>query len=182
METTQNQCGQMATAVKEFCSLIDHLNSDDHEHYWLRRMEKVLPRLHSAVVSLDAPETDNVNYNLPNDELRCELFMRINQLLLSDGVLWSDFDKSTLKQDFSERLADDFTDMYFDLKRGLDLLDQHPENPSAAASNWRNSFYLHWGEHLVDAEGWLHAVEVRNFGTMTEALKLVKEVKKAKHH
>ena len=177
MSPVHNQCGQMAMAVKEFCSLIDHLNSDDPGHYWLRRMEKVLPRLHSAVISLDVPETDNVNYCLPNDDLRCELFMRINQLLLSDGILWSDFDKPKLKQSLSERLADDFTDIYFDLKCGLEQLNKHPDKPEAAANTWRQSFYLHWGEHLVDAEGWLHAVEVRNFGTMTEALKLVKEVK-----
>ena len=173
------QCGQMASVVKEFCTLIDHFHTSGQEHYWLRRMEKVLPRLHAAVVSLDIPESGDIHYRLPNDDLRCELFMRLNQLLLADKILWSSFDKPVIRQRLCERLADDFTDMYFDLKHGLQLLDQHPENPVFAANLWRQSYYLHWGEHLVDAEGWLHAVEVRNFGTMTQAVKLMKEVQ---HH
>jgi hypothetical protein len=173
MNAMQNQCGKMAATVEEFCTLIDHLDSDGQGHYWLHRMEKLLPRLHAAVVSLDAPESGNVDYSLPNDDLRCELFMRLNQVLLTDGILWSDFDRPIIKQKLCERLADDFTDMYFDLKKGLTYLDRHPDQPSFAASIWQQSFYMHWGQHLVDAEGWLHAVEVRNFGTTTEALKIV---------
>lgn len=176
MNAMTSQCGQMATAVKEFCALIDHFTCDDQEHYWLRRMEKVLPRLHAAVVALDVAETGNVIYQLPNDDMRCELFMRLNQILLSDTILWSSLDKPDLKRRLCERLADDFTDMYFDLQNGLKLLQQRPDDPASAASLWRHSYYLHWGEHLVDAEGWLHAVEVRNFGTMKEALKLVKQM------
>lgn len=165
------QCDQMARAVKEYCGLIDRFNSVGQGQYWLRRMEKLLPRLHAAVVSLDVPDTDRINYNLPNDDMRCELFMNLNQVLLCDDILWCDFDKPTIKQDMCERLADDFTDMYFDLQHGLQLLDKHPNQPRVAACNWHHSFYLHWGEHLVDAEGCLHAVEVRNFGSIAKALK-----------
>jgi hypothetical protein len=171
------QCGQMASVVKEFCTLIDHFHTSDQEQYWLRHMEKVLPRLHAAVVSLEVPESGVIHYRLPNDDMRCELFMRLNQLLLADKILWSDFDKPLIKQRLCERLADDFTDMYFDLKHGLQLLDQYPENPAFAANLWRQSYYLHWGEHLVDAEGWLHAVEVRNFDTMNQTLKLAKKAR-----
>ena len=39
-----------------------------------------------------------------------------------------------------------FTDMYFDLKFGLGLL----ESDSAQAINvWQCSFYMHWGQHLA---------------------------------
>lgn len=179
MNAALTQCGQMASVVKEFCTLIDHFHTSGQKQYWLRRMEKVLPRLHAAVVSLEVPESTDIDYHLPNDDMRCELFMRLNQLLLSDSILWSRFDKPIIKQRLCERLADDFTDMYFDLKYGLHLLDKYPDNPDQAARLWRQSYYLHWGEHLVDAEGWLHAVEVRNFGTMTQAVKLMKEVQ---HH
>lgn len=166
------QCQLMASLVAEYCALIDHFNDLDGGKYWLRRMEKLLPQLHAAVVALDLPTETRNRYHLPNDDLRCELFVQLNELLLSDGILWSELENSDLKQCLCEQLADDFTDIYFDLKSGLDLLKAYPNQPRYAASNWRASFYVHWGQHLVDAEGWLHAVEVRNYTNTTAVLQL----------
>jgi hypothetical protein len=97
---------------------------------------------------------------MENDDVRCELFMRLNEFFLSDQHIWPDFDKYDLKLHMCESLAYDFTDMYFDLKRGLELLDIYPNQPNQAASNWRSSFFYHWGRQLVDAEGWLYAVGI----------------------
>jgi hypothetical protein len=84
--------------------------------------------------------------------------MRLNEFFLSDQELWPDFEKYDLKLNMCESLAYDFTDMYFDIKWGLNLLEQYPQNPHFAASNWRSSFLYHWGQQLVDAEGWLYAL------------------------
>lgn len=162
---------QMASVVREYCDLIDHCNEYDGELYWLGRMEKLLPRLHIAVVSLDGANKIHP-YDLPNDDQRCELFMRLNLLLLNDCVLWSHLDRPEVKYSMCESLADDFTDIYFDLKRGLELLEQ--QNVTVAMDNWYSSFYTHWGQHLVDAESWLHAVETRNYNTSSIAIELIK--------
>jgi hypothetical protein len=164
-----SQCGAMAGVTMDYCDLIDHCDHDGNSHYWLRRMEKLLPRLHSAVLYLQAPTLNHSVYDFPDDEQRCNLFMKLNELLLNDALLWSNFDRNDIKHCMCECLADDFTDIYFDLKKGLHLLKQHPENPALAINNWHNSFYAHWGRHLMDAESWLHAVEARNFTSNSAA-------------
>jgi hypothetical protein len=59
----------------------------------------------------------------------------------------------------SGSLADDLTDIYFDLKPGLELLPAaHPE---PVLRFWLESFELHWGQHLVDAERHLYALKLR---------------------
>ena len=52
-------------------------------------------------------------------------------------------------------LSDDLLDVYFDLRRGLELWDQ--EVPKAAAIwEWRFAFDTHWGDHAIDALRALH--------------------------
>ena len=164
-----SQCGTMLAATIDYCQLIDHCHNNNDSHYWLRRMEKLLPRLHTAVLYLQAPTLNHCAYDFPDDDQRCDLFMKLNELLWNDNILWSDFDRKDIKHNMCECLADDFTDIYFDLKNGLHLLRQHPENPTLAINNWQNSFYAHWGQHLMDAESWLHAVEARNFTSISAA-------------
>lgn len=169
------QCGAMVAAAMDYCHLIDHCHSDNSHsdssnRYWLRRMEKLLPRIHTAVLYLHAPTVNRCVYDFPDDDQRCDLYMKLNELLLNDDILWSDFDRRDIKQCLSECLADDFTDIYFDLKKGLHLLHQHPKNPAIAVNIWHSSFYAHWGKHLMDAESWLHAVEARNYTSISAAL------------
>ncbi|MDH5323867.1 MAG: DUF5063 domain-containing protein [Gammaproteobacteria bacterium] len=159
----------MAAAVRDYCSLIDDCNKEDGKSYWLRRMAKLLPRLHLAVVSLEGANLIQT-YDLPNDDLRCELFMSLNQRLHQDTLLWSNLDRADARQSMCEQLADDFTDIYFDLKSGLELHDH--QNTTLAMDNWYSSFYNHWGQHLVDAESWLHAVETRNYNTCKVAVEI----------
>lgn len=167
-------CTQMEAAAREYCQLIDQCNECGKGQYWLRRMEKLLPRIHSAVLSLQAPANMNCGYNFPNDDMRCELFMRLNQVLINDNILWSGLDPIDLKHCLCEALADDFTDIYFDLKNGLEMLQQHPQQPNYAIGTWRTSFYKHWGQHLMDAESWLHAVESRNYQSLSAAMQIFK--------
>ncbi|CAK0772923.1 hypothetical protein CCP3SC15_4690002 [Gammaproteobacteria bacterium] len=54
------------------------------------------------------------------------------------------------QQDPTGSLADDFTDIYFELKRGLKLLEGGGTGNALAL--WKGSFLVHWGQHLVDAE------------------------------
>jgi hypothetical protein len=54
-------------------------------------------------------------------------------------------------------LADDLTDIYLDLHRGLALLDSGIE--AAAAWEWRFSFGIHWGRHAVSALRALHCYD-----------------------
>lgn len=155
------QCGRMANVATEYCTFIDGLDDVSHDGEWVVRMEKLLPRLHVAVTALVAPGDDyRCAYRFYDDDQRCELYMRLHHVLQSDASFWSAYDGLNplpqIRQQLSARIADDLTDMYFDLKCGLDLLEN---DPGQAASNWLCSFYVHWGQHLLDAECCLYAVE-----------------------
>lgn len=158
------QCSRMAIVAAEYCRFIDNFNGRDRaidrRINWLHRLEKLLPRLHVAVIALTESTENAQAYWLHDDDKRCELFLRLDVILQSDERLWAAYEVNSHRQQsrqaLCERMADNLTDMYFDLKRGLELMRESPEK---AASNWQSSFYAHWGKHLLDAECWLHAVD-----------------------
>jgi len=156
------QCDRMANMAKQYCDLIEEcfVAADKSNADWVVSLEKLLPRLHVAVTALSMPVDDGQRYCLYDDEQRCELFLRLNRALQGDQQIWSAYTGRMVaprtRQQWCERMADNLTDMYFDLKRGLDIVE---ENPNHAAADWQYSFYVHWGKHLLDAECWLHAVE-----------------------
>lgn len=149
-------CSRMAMASDEFCELIDNLGGPNRDTSWISRVRKMLPRLHIAVIALMPSEKSYCAYRFPDDDQRCELYMRLHRMLQSDHSLNKVYGQTGLKQQSCERLADDLTDMYFDLRFGLDLL---PVDPVKAADMWQCSFYVHWSQHLLDAECRLRAVE-----------------------
>ena len=150
----------------EYRYLIEHLecNEDNHQT-WVMQMSQLLPRLHSAIVLLESSPEAMVScfpHLCDKDDNHCEIFMKINEFLLSDPILWPDMDRYDLKLSMCENLAYDFTDMYSYLKQGLTLLDEHPKQPAYAINYWRSSFFYHWGQKLVDAQGWLYAIGIGN--------------------
>ena len=151
---------EMSDIARKYCQLIDQLETSSTSETWIKQIGQLLPKLHTAIVLLETPQQYSYSHQMENDDVRCELFMRLNEFFLSDQHIWPDFDKYDLKLHMCESLAYDFTDMNFDLKRGLELLDIYPNQPNQAASNWRSSFFYHWGRQLVDAEGWLYAVGI----------------------
>jgi len=149
---------EMTTIAQEYCDLVENLENNNTGEAWIQHMGKLLPRLHSTVILLETPQQYTYTHQLENDDRRCELFMRLNEFFLSDHQHWPDIERSDLKIQMCESLAYDFTDMYFDLKQGLELLRLYPNQPNHAAHNWRSSFFYHWGRQLVDAERWLFTV------------------------
>jgi len=151
-------CSRMAATANEYCDFIDNFHRLEKDRSWVLRMTKLLPRLHIAVIAL-APTTDWYRpYQFPDDDKRCELFMRLHRVLQTDKTLNEAYGQSTLWQQFCDQFADDFTDIYFDLRQGLETLSV---DPVKATNRWLCSFYMHWGQHLLDAECRLHAVEAR---------------------
>jgi hypothetical protein len=147
----------MAAVAREFCGLIEHLDGLGRD--WLERIAGVLPRLHAAIVALPAiPEPPRIA-TTPDYEHRFELFTKLAHRLGSRDNYWLEFDAAH-GEHMSGSLADDLTDIYFDLARGLELMDA--AQPEQAAALWRSSFQVHWGQHLVDAERQLYALSVSN--------------------
>ncbi len=158
MTTITETLTEMVGAAESYCQLIEHTERGQGE--WLESLFGLMPRLHMAVSALTA--YDNGDLPLPSVDLdqRFELYSRLCKALGARDSYWLEFDASPDEMHMSGSLADDLTDIYFDLQHGLQLLDE--AWPQQAAQLWQTSYRMHWGQHLVDAERHLYALKVRD--------------------
>ena len=145
MNTDMTQ--QMAQLASNFCELVERFD-DCQLDAWLEEMADLLPRLHSAVGTLGQVESLSVYENSIDYDERFELFTRLYNVLGERNGYNYEYD-GIEGQRLSGTLADDITDIYFDLKHGLQLLEK---DPVQAARDWQHSYEFHWRHHLVDAE------------------------------
>ncbi len=122
----------------------------------------MLPLIEGGMSSLEL----NVEYSffvLPDLEYRFHMYTRLKTFLgeLDNYALAGDGEDP---DDRSGSLADDFTDIYFELSRGLDLYDADPSDPMPALTIWHTGHVLHWGQHVCDARKRLR--ELRVLGVM----------------
>ena len=144
---------KMAELAENFCQLVDRFDEQQLEA-WLEEMATMLPQLQQAIGALGKVENLSVYESNTDYDERFELFTRLyNALGERDGY---NYEYDGLEgHRLSGSLADDITDIYFDLKRGLGLLN---DSPQLAARDWQQSYEFHWRHHLVDAERQLNPV------------------------
>ncbi len=147
---------EMSKAARDYCEVIEGsgLNGKD----WLKRVARLLPRVHAAVAEL-AEDMNGSGQCLDGDmEARFELFSHLRTLLGERDGYWTEYDFSRDTEAQSGSLADDLTDIYCELKHGLRLSEQGME---VARDSWCEGYKVHWGQHLVDAERHLYDLRVR---------------------
>ncbi|MBT8116696.1 MAG: DUF5063 domain-containing protein [Gammaproteobacteria bacterium] len=158
MTSLANALSEMVAVAEDFCQLIDSKLqlSDDS----LDQLFTLMPRLHAAVTALNAYDTGEIPPNEVDLDERFEVYSRLRRMLGERDSYWLEFDAAPEAMHMSGSLADDLTDIYFDLRFGLELLDE--VWPQRAAQAWQSTYRMHWGQHLVDAERHLYALKVRN--------------------
>ena len=158
MTSLANALSEMVAVAEDFCQLIDSKLqlSDDS----LDQLFTLMPRLHAAVTALNAYDTGEIPPNEVDLDERFEVYSRLRRMLGERDSYWLEFDAAPEAMHMSGSLADDLTDIYFDLRYGLELLDE--VWPQRAAQAWQSTYRMHWGQHLVDAERHLYALKVRN--------------------
>jgi hypothetical protein len=147
---------ELVQVAQSYCELIE--NSNNHDDGWLAQVASLLPRLHVAIESL---EDGNGRYRhvLAGDlDARFELYTHLRGLLGNRDGYWMEFDVAGDGQVMSGSLADDLTDIYYELKHGLIVMEGAP---GSALEEWRQGFRMHWGQHLLDAERHLYELRVR---------------------
>lgn len=143
----------LAEVASAYCEVIDGIDNLTPKML-LTEMSRLLPRLHAAVVSIPRLKANSPLYPLVDLETRFALFCKLRDKLGECDPYWMERDRDT---PLKGSLADDLTDIYFDLRRGLQLLQDGSTVACArAASDWSRSYEAHWGEHLVDAERHLY--------------------------
>ncbi len=149
---------EMVDVAEDFCRLIDRTLEVPGDS--LEQLFRLMPRLHAAVTALNAYDTGDIPPCEVDLDERFELYSHLRRILGERDSYWLEFDAVPEEMHMSGSLADDLTDIYFDLRHGLSLLDD--VLPQRAAQVWQSTYRMHWGQHLVDAERHLYALKVRD--------------------
>jgi len=156
------QTEQMVEVAQQYCELIEHAaDCCPPSERWLGSVASLLPRINAAVTALDADLASECTLS-PDLESRFELFSRLYSLLGELDSYWLEFDMLDDDVCKSGSLADDLTDIYCELKSGLDLVrsGNHDVAELKAVASWRESYRAHWGRHLMDAQRHLIDLDV----------------------
>ena len=155
------QFKELVETAHRFCGLIDGIPGSDN---WLEQLSRILPRLHAEVVVLPDPGGPAFPAEMGDFDDRFDLFSELRTRLGERDMYWLEYDNPndvvTGDEHRTGSLADDLTDIYFELKRGLDLLEA--AGPDEVAHLWEIGFNEHWGQHLVDAERHLYSLKVND--------------------
>lgn len=155
----QANTSDLIAIARQYCVLIDSL--DDGHRTPLSKLNELLPRLHAAMAGIDVGYDEAIDDPRVDLDQRFELFSRLHRLLGDLDAYWMEYDVTPDRQEMSGSLADDLTDIYCELKHGLDRVDRL-EDASPTLGNWRKGFCKHWGQHVVDAERHLYALSARD--------------------
>jgi len=156
---TLKQIRDLRSYARRFCFLIENIEEFEPQQ-WLTNISLILPRIHAVMGLIDDSSKKECLFALSDIDERFDLFCNLKQAL---GAR----DSYEMYGELSENemygsLAGDLADLYFEIKRGLDLIQHGPENFSAALSLWRDGFFMHWGAHLIDAEKHLYDLRVHH--------------------
>ena len=151
------QVYELKAVARNYCELVESLTEGNTR--WLKEIASLLPRLHAAVAALNLPDSERSHHPLADLDSRFELYTCLRQQLGDRDSYWMEFDVAGDGQTMSGSLADDLTDIYCELKHGLQLLDAQAQQ---AVEGWHQGFHLHWGQHLLDAERHLYGLSARN--------------------
>ena len=138
----------LLNTARRYCALINASGPDVAA--WLGEIAVLLPHLHAAMTSVHRTVL-HAQHDHPVDlDARFELFSHLRALLADRDGYFLEFDRAHDGADaMTGSLADDLTDIYCELKHGLDAFDANPER---ALETWFLGYEAHWGQHLVDAQ------------------------------
>lgn len=145
--------------AREYCRLIESAQADDDD--WLRALSRILPRLHALLVVQEQAGCGADPYSELDLDSRFDLFSRLHKTLGDRDSYWMEFDTPRENLPATGSLADDLTDIYCDLRLGLNRLASS-NDPGRTVRRWRAGFRCHWGLHLLDAERHLYTLYSRN--------------------
>ena len=150
---------KMLASAREYCGLIEDM--DEYSDDWLKQLVQLLPRLHAQMTELAGGTLSRAAACDPDLDARFELFSRLHDLLGERDSYWLEFDGILGGQAMTGSLADDLTDIYWELKHALNQLEADPD-ASEALKDLSQGYRVHWGQHLVDAERHLYSLQARN--------------------
>jgi hypothetical protein len=151
---------RLSAVAREYCELIESLGVNVDPATLISHLNQLLPRLHATVTLIgDAENAAGFGDSVDLDR-RFELYSRLRRILGDRDAYWMEFDLARDGHEKSGSLADDLTDIYWELKAGLERLNDDTDVVPTLRS-WGAGYRLNWGQHLVDAERHLYALRAR---------------------
>lgn len=160
--------GRFGLIAQQFCSLVDSAVTVDKTEL-LVQVYRILPDLIGEAIRL--PKVELGDDEDPNQEagmrqLRAkarmkeeewgQLYNSLKEKLGEWDLYWQVFDPTKDNEAIYGSLADDFADIYRDLKEVIDLKDSNQAPRRDIIWKWRFGFYSHWGKHAIDALRTIH--------------------------
>ena len=124
MQAAEHRCfTELVAVARQYCHVIDEVPARKD---WLVPLCRLLPQLHAAVETLDESSEGMLQEISSDLDDRFDLYGLLHTQLGDRDLYWLEFDHpDTPHSDAEHRsgsLADDLTDIYFELKHGLTLL------------------------------------------------------------
>ena len=143
----------------EYCRIVENATEVAPLEF-LKQLQLIMPLLHLAALRLPRVDVDEWEGD-PHTPCRSDndwgaLYERLKKILGRYDLYWTVFDASNHNEEaIYGSLADDLTDIYFDLAGPLRATNC---GIPVACALWelRFSFYGHWGAHLVSATKAIH--------------------------
>jgi len=159
---------RFASVAREFCSVIDSAPNLDRIEL-LAQVYRILPQLIGEAISLpnielgedESQEEENrksqarARFRL-SDAQWGQLYEFLKVKLGDLNLYWKVWDPTKDNEAIHGSLADDFADIYRDLKEGLNVGEAHQALPEDNIWHWRFGYYSHWGKHAIDALRTIH--------------------------
>lgn len=150
---------ELVAIARRYCELVESLQEGYRAP--LVQLNELLPRLHAAMTGLGEWQEGGDCRSDSDLDQRFELFSRLRRLLGDLDGYWMEFDVAPDRQEMSGSLADDLTDIYWELRQGLQRLEGARDS-APTLGRWRSGFCKQWGQHVVDAERHLYALAARD--------------------
>jgi hypothetical protein len=149
---------QLIRDAIDFCHIIDNVQYYQDQE-WLSDMTRILSRIQMTMTHMDSPQ-QKMEYRVLNEmDDRFDLYVKLKEMLGDMDGYWMDYDQKTEIDDQSGSLAGDFSDLYFEFKRGLELGGNQAEMNRQAILLWKTGYLLNWGQHLLDAQKHLYMLK-----------------------
>lgn len=137
---------QLAQIAEKFCRLVSAFAQHEPAD-WLALVARELEPLDAAMKRM-AGAADQDGYSLLEGiEQRHQMFVELKTFLGPMDDYWTDADLEVGDGVMTGSIADNITEIYFALNRGLALWSKGADK-SSAVSEWVAGFETHWGGHL----------------------------------